>query len=63
MKNINELRNKLSEVFEDLRNGNLKTAEAAELNNTAGKIINSTKVELEYYVLRKESPNIKFLSE
>jgi hypothetical protein len=31
------------------------------MNNSAGKIINSLKVELEYFALRKEKPNIPFL--
>ena len=61
MKNINELRSELSQVFARLKEGDLKPAEAAELNNTAGKIINSAKVELEYYALRKEKPEIDFL--
>ena len=60
MTTITELRQELSKVFDDLRAGVIKPGQAAELNNTAGKIINSTKVELEYYALRKESPEIEF---
>ena len=63
MKNANELRNNLSEVFEQLRAGTIKPGEASELANIAGKMINSAKVQVEYYALRKESPNIPFLSE
>ena len=33
----------------------------AELANIAGKMIGSAKVQVEYYVLRKESPRINFL--
>ncbi len=38
-----------------------KDGEAAELANLAGKMIGSAKVQVEYYVLRKESPRINFL--
>jgi hypothetical protein len=62
MKNINELRNELANVFSDLRSGKIKPQEASEVNNCAGKIISACKVELEYYALRKEIPKIHFLS-
>ena len=63
MKSVNELRNELSEIFDDLRNGAIKTKEAGELANVAGKMINSAKVQLEYYALRKEAPTLKFLND
>lgn len=63
MKSIEDVREQLAEVFKDLRAGAIKHKDAAELNNSAGKIINSLKVELDYYALRKEKPNIKFLSD
>ena len=61
MKNITKLRDELSQVFSELREGKIKAKEAAEMNNTAGKIISSIKVEIEYYALRKENPEIAFL--
>lgn len=61
MNNIKEVRNELSKVFDELKSGQLKSADAKELNNCAGKIINSLKVELEYHALRKETPQIDFL--
>lgn len=61
MQNIVEVREQLTEVFKDLRSGILEPKVAAELNNSAGKIINTIKVELEYFALRKEKPKIKFL--
>lgn len=61
MKNVNELREQLSQVFTDLRSGKVKHSDAAELANLAGKMINSAKVQLEYYALAKEIPNITFL--
>lgn len=63
MKNMTELRTELAQVFDELRSGAIKPKEAAEMNNTAGKIINSVKVELEYYSLRKEKPEIPFIEE
>lgn len=61
MKNVTELREQLSQVFNDLRNGVVKHSDAAELANLAGKMINSAKVQLEYYALTKEIPKITFL--
>ena len=61
MKNVNELREHLSQVFTDLKSGAIKHTDAGELANLAGKMINSAKVQIEYYALRKESPKIKFL--
>jgi len=63
MKNIQELRDNLTEVFNGLRDGSISPQVATELNNSAGKIISSIKVELEYYGLRKESPEIEFIKQ
>lgn len=61
MKNVDELRGQLAEVFAQLRAGTIKPGEAAELANLAGKMIGSAKVQVEYYALRKESPCIEWL--
>ena len=61
MKNCDELRAELAEVFAKLRAGEMKPGEAAELANLAGKMIGSAKVQVEYYALRKEAPMIEFL--
>lgn len=61
MKNVTELRDQLSQVFTELRKGEVKHKEAGELANIAGKMINSAKVQLEYYALSKQTPNIPFL--
>jgi hypothetical protein len=61
MKNVEELREHLSTVFLGIRNGSIKHKDAAELANLAGKMINSAKVQVEYYALRKETPYIAFL--
>lgn len=60
MNNLSEVRNSLSAVFNDLRNEKIQAKVAKELNNCAGKIISSCKVQLEYFELRKEKPNIAF---
>lgn len=61
MKTVEELRNELASVFQELRAGTIKHKDAAELANLAGKMINSAKVQLEYSALRKEAPHIEFL--
>ena len=63
MKNVTELRDELAGVFAGLRNGTVKHKDAAELANLAGKMINSAKVQLEYYTLRQEKPTVPFLTE
>lgn len=61
MNNITDLRNELSALFTKLKMGEVDTKQAAEMNNAAGKIINTVKVQLEYAALRKESPDIPFM--
>lgn len=61
MKTVTTLRDELAEVFDQLKSGTIKPKDAGELANVAGKMINSAKVQLEYYALRKETPNIPFL--
>ena len=62
MKDIKSLRDDLCVLFEDLKSGNIEAKNAKEINNAAGKIINSLKVELEYAALRNELPDIEFLN-
>jgi len=61
MNNVTELRNQLSEIFYGLRAKTVDHRDASQFANLAGKMISSAKVQLEYYALRKEQPNIKFL--
>ena len=61
MKNAEELRDELAQTFAQLKSGEIKPREAAELANLAGKMIASAKVQVEYFALRKESPRIAFL--
>ena len=61
MNNCDELRKELAQTFAQLKAGEIKPSEAAELANLAGKMIGSAKVQVEYYALRKEAPTIAFL--
>lgn len=61
MKNVVELRNELCIVFDRLKAKDIESDVAKELVNTAGKIIKSVKIELEYASQRKERPIIAFL--
>ena len=60
-KNIVQLRNDLGDLFEQIRAGGIEPRVASEMNNSAGKILNSLRVELEYAALRKEKPTISYL--
>ena len=48
MKNVTDLRLSLLQNYQDAQSGTLEKGMAKELANTAGKIISSLKVELEY---------------
>lgn len=61
MKNNKQLRKELCEVFDKLRSGEMTPGDAKEINNAAGKIIGTVKLELEYASLRNEVPSIPFL--
>ena len=61
MKNMTELRDRLAEVFNQLESGDIDAKKATEFANIAGKMINSAKVQVEYYALKKEAPCIGFL--
>jgi adhesin HecA-like repeat protein len=61
MKNITELNKHLTDLYQALKDGTVDVKTAAEMNNTAGKIINVQKVQLEYAALRNAAPTIPFL--
>lgn len=62
MTTITDIRDQLVEVFNGLRDGTIEPKAAIEVNNTAGKIIGTAKVQLAYHALRGESPHIPFLA-
>ena len=53
----------LDKAFYSVRDGAVDIKAAAEMSNIVGKIIGTIKVELEYHAMRKEDPNIKYLSD
>jgi len=61
MKNVVEMRNELLNVFTELREGTIELPVAAEVNNTAGKILNTVKVELAMAAMCGVKPKVKFL--
>lgn len=61
MKNIKDLRDSLLDSFEELKKGRLKTKDAKEITNMAGKIILSAKTELDYNRFMKLDRKIDFL--
>ena len=61
MKTVTDLRNELCNTFDDLKAGNITPKVASEMHNSAGKIINTLKVQLDYHTMTKTKPNIPFL--
>lgn len=61
MTTITDIRDQLIEVFNGLRDGSVELKDAAEINNTAGKIISTAKTQIAYSALRGEAPYIPFL--
>lgn len=59
---ITEVRDHLLQGFNALVNKEMEPKEMQEINNTAGKIIASVKVQLEYHGMRGEKPEIDFLN-
>lgn len=61
MKNIQELRNELADNFKKLKDGSLEVNEAAEMNNTAGKMIQTVMMELKQMDITGANEHIPFL--
>jgi hypothetical protein len=61
MNSITSLRDDLHTVFAGLKAGTIEPKVAAEMNNTAGKIIATATVQLKYAELAQIKPNIAFL--
>lgn len=64
IKNSAQLRDDLLEAYEQLKADPRRLNQVAELANTAGKVINGLKLEVEYQLLRKKInnfPKIDFL--
>jgi hypothetical protein len=61
MKNIEQLRESLSDNYTRIKAGKMGLNIGKELANTAGKILNSCKVQLEYNTLMGKKNKIDFL--
>ncbi len=61
-KNIEELRDGLLDAYEWVKADPRRAGQVKEMTNAAGKVIGTIKLELEYSMLRKETPNISFLN-
>ena len=62
MDSIDDLTRELCKAFEAVRDDKAYVAQASELANIAGKIINAQKLTLDYAVARGENPELDFLS-
>ena len=60
-KNINDLREILSEEIDKLRAGKTTPANINAITNATGKIFSSVKLEMEYAKILGEKPDIKYL--
>jgi hypothetical protein len=63
METAGMLRKEMKTIQEDLRSGKISVNEAKEHANIAGKMINSAKIQVEYYALLGETPKIDFLKD
>ena len=60
-KNINDLREILSEEIDKLRQGKTTPASINAITNATGKIFSSIKLELEYAKILGEKPDIRYI--
>lgn len=61
MQNITELRNSLIQNYELMKAKKISLKLGRELASTAGKILNSVRVELKYCEMTGQKPEIDFL--
>jgi len=61
MQNITELRNSLLDNYSKMKSKEMELKEGKELANTAGKVLSSLKIELEYQSLTGNKKDIDFL--
>jgi|TARA_R110000782_G_scaffold154293_1_gene246669 hypothetical protein len=61
MRNIKELRESLADNYESMKADEMELKKGKELSNTAGKIISSLKIELEYQSALGVKKEISFL--
>jgi hypothetical protein len=59
--NIEELRLELLEAYDWVKSDPRRANQVKEMANTAGKVLGTIKLQLEYSTLRGEKPEIEFL--
>lgn len=59
--NIQELRKMLCKTLIEVKSGQCDVSQATEVNNAAGKIVQTAKLEMDYAKSRKETPMIEFM--
>lgn len=62
MKDIKQLRDDLTDLFDKVKTKKIDPEQASLLTNCAGKIIGTLRVELEYAALQEETPEIEFIT-
>lgn len=60
MKNVQDITDSMSLIYEQLKSNELDHKNAAALANIAGKIIKANLGQLAYYEQRKETPMLPF---
>ena len=60
--NVIDLRYDLTTMFNQLKAGEIDLKQAKEMNNTAGKVIATAKIQLEYAAMTNTAPDIDFLN-
>lgn len=60
-KDIEELRSQLLDAYDWVKADPRRANQVKEMANTAGKVIGTLKLQLEYAMLRKEKPYIPYL--
>ncbi len=63
IKHVRDLQQNMIELFELIEQGEIPLSEAKELNNAAGKILNCSKVELNYNKFMETKRKIPFIED
>jgi hypothetical protein len=58
-KNLNAITHQLLDLMEDMKDGNVRVADAKERINAFGKATNMIKLQLEANVINDKRPNVK----
>lgn len=60
-KDINELRDELLTAYEWVKSDPRRANQVKEMANTAGKVLGTLKLQLEYAAMKGEEPDIPFM--